>query len=145
MLEVEKVMAYMKLTPNTWHKAREITQAIESPSSSKVMKRTLLYLSKLGGIKIRKQRGYPHLYQYKSDVVCIAKCQQCGHTVDVRSLSEGLCGDCRPRKSTKKMQADDVKQWRANRDQAFISILRLPFGQKGDYCKSILQGDKSCH
>ena len=142
MLEVEKVMVYIKSTPDTWHKEREITQAIESSSSSKVMKRTLLHLVELGGLKVRRRNGCPHRYQYKSDVVCVSKCQQCDTTVDSRLLTDGVCSECRPRQMTNKELAYDAERWRANRDQVFASILRLPFGLCVDRYKRILQGNK---
>lgn len=142
MLEVEKVMTYIKSNPDIWHKERDITKAIGSTSSSKAMKRTLNHLTELGGIATRKQRGYPHLYQYKSDVECVAHCLECNHTVDSRLLTDGICTECRPRQSTSKAKAYDVERWRANRDQVFTSILRLPFGLRADCYKRILQGNK---
>ncbi|MCE7729656.1 hypothetical protein [Vibrio campbellii] len=143
MLEVEKVMQFVKQKPDSWHREREITSAIGSKASPKGMTRTLMHLVSIGGLVSKKEPGHPYFYKYEGDVECVGKCKNCKSTVEARMLVGGHCNQCRKGKSLVSTPSDP-EALRMARDKIFTSVLRLPFGLSTDAYEQIVRGNKLC-
>ncbi|MGR9019884.1 hypothetical protein ACRW9P_24015, partial [Vibrio parahaemolyticus] len=128
MLEVEKVMVYMKANPDDWFDSNEIKKAIGSKASTKKMACVLVYLSDIGGLSIQRKPGRPHTYRYNDDVDCVGSCGRCASKVERRVLVGGICNACRRGRSANTASVGETGDWRTARDKSFTAILRLPFG-----------------
>ncbi|EHK2922313.1 hypothetical protein J7Y46_002132 [Vibrio parahaemolyticus] len=144
MLEVEKVMAYMKANPDDWFDSNEVKKAIGSKASTKKMACVLVYLSDIGGLSIQRKPGRPHTYRYNDDVDCVGSCGRCASKVERRVLVGGICNACRRGRSANAVSVGETGDWRTARDKSFTAILRLPFGLPMGAYERIVRGNKLC-